>query len=72
MDVDLHMLTVRAKTIRDLAHCVKRCDLELAGVASAAYVSGRSTLVEDEQELEQFVLTSVAAPQAILFFLKSI
>jgi len=51
LDVDLHMLTVRAKTIRDLAHCVKRCDLELAGVASAAYVSGRSTLVEDEQEL---------------------
>ena len=23
LDVDLHMLTVRAKTIRDLAHCVK-------------------------------------------------
>ena len=51
LDVDLHMLTVGAKTIRDLAHCVKRCDLELAGVASAAYVSGRSTMVEDEQEL---------------------
>ena len=51
LEVDLHMLTVRAKTIKDLAHCVKRCDLELAGVASAAYVSGRSTLVEDEQEL---------------------
>ena len=45
LDVDLHMLTARAKTVRDLAYCVKRCDLELAGVASAAYVSGRSALV---------------------------
>ena len=48
---DMHMLTVDAVAIQNLAHCVKRCDLELAGLASSAYVSGISSLVEDEQEL---------------------
>ena len=48
---DMHMLTVEAAAIQNLAHCVKRCDLELAGVASSAYASGIAALVEDEQEL---------------------
>ncbi|WP_084863168.1 cell division protein FtsA [Salibaculum halophilum] len=48
---DLHMLTVEAATIRNLLHCINRCDLELAGLASSAYASGISALVEDEQEL---------------------
>lgn len=70
LDVDLHMLTVRAKTIRDLAHCVKRCDLELAGVASAAYVSGRSTLVEDEQELGAVCIDFGGGSTSYSIFLK--
>ena len=48
---DMHMLTVDAQAIQNLAYCVKRCDLELAGLASSSYVSGISALVEDEQEL---------------------
>ncbi|MFO7757037.1 MAG: cell division protein FtsA [Roseovarius sp.] len=51
LSTDMHMLTVEADVIRNLAHCMTRCDLELAGLASSAYVSGVSTLVEDEQEL---------------------
>ncbi|OWU83957.1 cell division protein FtsA [Oceanicola sp. 22II-s10i] len=51
LSTDLHMLTVEAAAIQNLAHCVRRCDLELAGVASSAYVSGLASLVEDEQEL---------------------
>ena len=70
LEVDLHMLTVRAKTIRDLAHCVKRCDLELAGVASAAYVSGRSTLVEDEQELGAVCIDFGGGSTSYSIFLK--
>ena len=70
LEVDLHMLTVRAKTIRDLAHCVKRCDLELAGVASAAYVSGRSTLVEDEQELGAVCIDLGGGSTSYSIFLK--
>jgi len=48
---DMHMVTVEAAAVQDLAHCVRRCDLELAGIASSAYVSGVAALVEDEQEL---------------------
>jgi len=48
---DMHLLTVDAGTIQNILHCVKRCDLEVAGLTSGAYMSGLSALVEDEQEL---------------------
>ncbi|SES15011.1 cell division protein FtsA [Tranquillimonas rosea] len=48
---DMHLLTVNGALIEHLIYCLKRCDLELAGLASGAYVSGISSLVEDEQEL---------------------
>ena len=51
LTTDVHTLTVEASTIQNLLHCIKRCDLEVAGLASSAYVSGISSLVEDEQEL---------------------
>ena len=48
---DIHLLTVEDTVIENLLYCIKRCDLELAGLASSAYASGISALVEDEQEL---------------------
>jgi cell division protein FtsA len=51
LTTDLHLLTVDATILQNLLFCIKRCDLELAGLASSAYVSGISSLVEDEQEL---------------------
>ena len=51
LTADLHLLTVDATAVQNILHCIKRCDLELAGLASSAYVSGISSLVEDEQEL---------------------
>jgi len=51
LSTDMHMLTVDATAVQNLAYCIKRCDLELAGLASSAYVAGISSLVEDEQEL---------------------
>ncbi|MCC6007942.1 MAG: cell division protein FtsA [Rhodobacteraceae bacterium] len=51
LGVDMHLLTVDTIAIENLLHCVKRCDLELAGVASSPYASGISALVEDEREL---------------------
>ncbi|MDV7142605.1 cell division protein FtsA [Tropicimonas sp. TH_r6] len=49
--VDMHLLTVDSSAVQNLLYCIKRCDLELAGLASSSYVSGISALVEDEQEL---------------------
>jgi len=51
LTTDMHLLTVDRVALQNLYFCVKRCDLELAGLASGAYVSGVSSLVEDEQEL---------------------
>ncbi len=51
LTTDMHMLTVDNTVLQNLFFCIKRCDLELAGFASSAYVSGISSLVEDEQEL---------------------
>ncbi len=51
LSVDMHMLTIQSSAIENLLHCIRRCDLELAGVASSAYASGAAALVEDEQEL---------------------
>ena len=48
---DMHILTIDAGLIQNLLLCVKRCDLELAGLATSPYVSGLASLVEDEQEL---------------------
>lgn len=51
LSVDMHMLTIDRAAVENMLHCIKRCDLELAGFASSAYASGVSSLVEDEQEL---------------------
>lgn len=48
---DMHVLTVDGDSIGNLVQCIRRCDLELAGIASAPYASARASLVEDEQEL---------------------
>ena len=48
---DMHLLTIDTGAVQNLLYCIKRCDLEIAGIASSAYVSGLSSLVEDEQEL---------------------
>jgi len=49
--VDMHLLTIGATPLRNVLHCIRRCDLELAGVVAAPYASGLASLVEDEQEL---------------------
>ena len=67
---DMHMLTVDAAAIQNLAHCVKRCDLELAGVASSSYVSGISAMVEDEQELGGACIDLGGGTTGISIFMK--
>lgn len=67
---DLHMLTVDAHVIQNILYCVKRCDLELAGVASSAYVSGVSSLVEDEQELGAATVDLGGGSTGISVFIK--
>lgn len=67
---DMHMLTVDHSVIQNIIHCVKRCDLELAGVASSAYLSGVSCLVEDEQELGAACIDMGGGSTGLSIFMK--
>ncbi len=68
--VDMHMLSVDAATIRNLVYCIKRCDLELAGIANSAYVAAISSLVEDEQELGAACIDLGGGTTGISIFIK--
>lgn len=67
---DLHLLSVEASVVQNLLYCIKRCDLELAGLASSAYVSGVSSLVEDEQELGAACIDMGGGSTGISIFMK--
>ena len=67
---DMHMLTVDMSAIQNHFYCIKRCDLELAGIASSAYVSGMSSLVEDEQELGAACIDLGGGSTGISVFMK--
>lgn len=49
LSVALHVMTVEQRALSNLMECVRRCDLDLAGVVSAPYASALSALIEDEQ-----------------------
>lgn len=67
---DMHLLTVDTAAISDLIQCLRRCDVELAGIASAAYVSGKAALVEDEQELGAACIDIGGGSTGVSIFIK--
>jgi cell division protein FtsA len=66
----MHLLTVETAAVQNLLYCIKRCDLELAGIASSAYVSGIASLVEDEQELGAACIDMGGGATGISVFIK--
>lgn len=68
--VDMHVLTIDGFAASNLVHCIRRCDLELAGVGSAAYAAGRAALVEDEQELGAACVDMGGGVTGVSLFLK--
>lgn len=68
--VDMHMLTVDGSSIQNLLECIKRCDLELAGLASSSYVAGIAALVEDEQELGAACIDLGGGSAGVSIFMK--
>ncbi|MCY3985175.1 MAG: cell division protein FtsA [Roseovarius sp.] len=70
LSVDMHVLTVDATPVRNLAQCVKRSDMELAGLANSAYLSGISAMVEDEKELGAACIDLGGGSTGISIFLR--
>lgn len=67
---DMHLLSVDGSVVQNLLYCIRRCDLELAGIASSAYVAGISSLVEDEQELGSACIDMGGGSTGISVFIK--
>jgi len=67
---DMHLLSVAEGAVQNLAYGIRRCDLELAGLASSAYAAGISALVEDEQELGAACIDLGGGATGISIFLK--
>jgi cell division protein FtsA len=67
---DMHLLSVEGTAVQNLIHCIKRCDLEIAGLASSAYVAGIASLVEDEQELGACCIDMGGGTTGLSIFLK--
>ncbi|MFV0245307.1 MAG: cell division protein FtsA [Qingshengfaniella sp.] len=70
LTTDMHLLAVDRAVMQNILHCIKRCDLELAGLASSAYASGVSALVEDEQKLGAACIDLGAGTSGISIFLR--
>ncbi len=70
LSVDMHLLSIEGAAIETLLQCVKRCDLDLAGVASAPYAAAISSLVEDEQELGAACIDMGGGTVSLSIFIK--
>lgn len=69
--VDLHLLTVDASVVENLIYCIKRCDLELAGLASSAYVSGIAALIEDYRKMGAACIDMGGGTTGVSVFIKN-
>jgi len=70
LSTDMHLLSIDATVVQNILHCIHRCDLELAGIASSAYVAGMASLVEDEQELGAACIDMGGGSTGISIFIK--
>jgi cell division protein FtsA len=67
---DMHLLSVDAHAVENLLTCIHRCDLELAGLASAPYAAATSALVEDEKELGAACIDMGAGTTGVSIFMR--
>ena len=67
---DMHLVSVDRAAVECVLHCLKRCDLEVAGIASSAYVAGRAALVEDELELGAACIDMGGGSTGVSIFMK--
>jgi cell division protein FtsA len=56
--LNAHLLLVTApeNLLRNLTHCISRCQLEVEGYVSSAYAAGLACLEEDEKELGAVII----------------
>mgnify|MGYP001405273024 CR=1 FL=1 len=68
LSVDLHIVTANNTTIQNVINCVTNCYLQVAGLNFAPYLSGLSTLTEDELQLGAICIDIGAGTTGISIF----
>jgi cell division protein FtsA len=56
LGVDIHVVSAETAPLRNLSLCIRRCHLEIDGIAATPYASGLSCLIEDEADLGVLVV----------------
>ncbi len=73
LSVDVNTISIQSDIIKNMVSCLNRCDLSLAGIAIAPYLSGLSSLLEDEMELGVVCIDLGAASSSLsIFFRKNL
>ncbi|MEL6598542.1 MAG: cell division protein FtsA [Pseudomonadota bacterium] len=67
---DLHMLTLGTAPIQNLLQVMRRCDLELSGLITAAHAAGLASMTEDELELGGACIDMGGGSTGLSIFLK--
>lgn len=73
LSVDVNTISIKSDIIKNIVSCLNKCDLSLAGIATAPYLSGLSSLLEDEMELGVVCIDLGAASSSLsIFFRKNL
>ena len=73
LSADVNIVSIQSDIIENMVSCLNKCDLSLAGIALAPYVSGKSSLLEDEMQLGVVCIDLGAANSSIsVFFRKNL
>ena len=68
LGVNMHVVTAQAGAVRNLAHCIGRCRLEIGALVVSPYAAGLASLVEDETELGVTVIDMGGGTTGIAVF----
>jgi len=68
LSVELSIVSVLPGPMRNLAQCINRCHLQVAGFVLSPFASGLSTLVEDEMELGVTLIEMGAGTTSVAVF----
>ena len=73
LSADVNIVSIKSDIIENMVSCLNKCDLSLAGIALAPYVSGQSSLLEDEMQLGVVCIDLGAANSSVsVFFRKNL
>ena len=68
LGVDMHFVLGGMGPLRNLAHCIERCHLEIRSVTASPYASALSVLTEDERDLGVTVIDMGAGVTSVAVF----